>query len=170
MLTVRPARPTDAALLAPRLREADLLEIAAVTTEKPVELLERSIRCSVPCHAVLDEQGLLLALFGAAPDGRKPEAGLVWLLGSDELEKHAVTFLRQGLYWIERLHEHYSVLGNWIDARNEVHIRWLRWCGFQLIHRDESHGVQQRSFYEFVRIRGATSPGESSPDPTSRGA
>jgi hypothetical protein len=170
MLTVRRARLTDAALLAPRLREADLQEIAAVTTEQPVELLERSIRCSVPCHAVLDAQELLLALFGAAPDARKQEAGWVWMLGSTDLEKHTVAFLRQGPYWIEQLHERYRVLGNWIDARNEVHIRWLRWCGFQLLQRDERHGVQQRPFYEFARIRGAPFPGERGPGSTSRGA
>ncbi|WNG30460.1 hypothetical protein F0U62_45475 [Cystobacter fuscus] len=153
MISVRLAQARDACFLAPRLRTADLQEIAAVTEESPLEVLKRSISVSVPCYSVVDEQNQALALFGAAPVQHLESTGFVWLLGSKELEEHAFIFLRQCRGWIERLHEHYRILGNYVDTRNQVHIRWLQWCGFQFTERIERHGVEQRPFYAFVRVR-----------------
>jgi hypothetical protein len=153
MPRVRPALLDDAAQLAPTLREADQQEIKANLGDDPLLVLERGIAQSDLCYAVIDDEDKRLALFGVVPDTEDKDVGLVWLLGSDELSKHSFFVLRNTRKWLEVLHQRYRVLWNHIDARNELHIRWLQWSGFTVLRRVEEFGVEQRPFYEFERIR-----------------
>lgn len=157
MIQVRLARPGDADELAPHLREADLLEIKANLGENPLIVLERGIASSDPCYAAMNEEREVMALFGVVPDSCTDGVGMIWLLGSDDLLAHSFYFLRHCREWIEKLHERYGILWNYVDARNEIHIRWLEWCDFTLIKLIERHGVEQRPFYEFTKARKANS-------------
>jgi hypothetical protein len=145
MIRVRLAEPGDAAALATRLREADVREIDAATGEQPLEALVRCVAASDPCYAIVADA--VVALFGVVPDGQ--ERGIVWLVGSDDIWRHAMTFARNSHAWVARLHERYRILWNFVDARNEIHLRWLSWCGFVIHRRIEEHGVGRRPFYEF---------------------
>jgi hypothetical protein len=160
MLTVRAARPGDGRELAPRLRQADLQEIQAQTREDPVLALERCVAVSDPCHALVREGDLIIALFGVNPQSGADQVGIVWLLGSDELVQHSFTFLRHCRPWVEKLQQRYQVLWNCVDARNEIHMRWLKWCGFTFLRRIEQYGVEKRPFYEFMRRSVRAQPSE----------
>lgn len=155
MLQARPATATDADHLAPRLRETDLNEIQAATGEAPLVALERSLAISEPCYAIVDEHDEAVALFGVVPDANAPvdDAGIVWLVGSRDLLEHSFAFLRNCREWVRRLHQPYRLLWNCVDIRNEVHIRWLKWCGFTLHTLIEEYGVERRPFYEFAKVR-----------------
>lgn len=148
---VRPASPSDALWLAPRLREADKAEVRAASGLDPAVALDFAVRSSRPSLAMMGDQGGCIGLFGAAPTV-DPLAGIVWMLATDDLERHSRQFLRESRPWIGQLHRAYPLLFNFVDARNEIHIRWLRWCGFTFINRHEEFGVERRPFYEFVRI------------------
>jgi len=62
------------------------------------------------------------------------------------------TFLKESKAQLAKLHEQYPVLFNVVDARNEVHVRWLRYMGFTFIRKHPNWGPEGRLFYEFVRI------------------
>jgi len=158
MIDIRLAKGGDADDLAPKLREADLQEIQANLGEDPLIVLERGVAWSDPCYAIVDEEDRPLALFGAVPDPHRAEVGMVWLLASDELVKHPFFVLRNSRKWIERLHRRYRVLWNFVDARNEVHIRWLKWCDFTFLRKVDAYGFEQRPFYEFERVREESKP------------
>jgi len=153
MIKVRPALSRDAASLAPRLRKADLQEIKANLGEDPLVLLEKGIAESSFCNAVVNEDDRPLALFGVVPDMGDADVGLIWLLASDELAAHPFFLLRNSRKWVDILQRQYRVLWNHIDARNELHIRWLKWSGFTLLRRVEEFGVERRPFYEFEKVR-----------------
>ena len=153
MICVRPATHSDAADVAPRLRMADLQEVSASLGEPPINVLEEGIAASDPCYAVTDKAGCVLALFGVVPQADNREVGRIWLLGSQELVADRFYFARNSRLWIDCLQQRYRVLWNWVDARNEVHIRWLEWCGFRLTAVDDAFGVEGRPFYEFQRVR-----------------
>jgi hypothetical protein len=159
MIKLRPALLDDAAQLAPRLREPDLQEIKANLGAEPLLMLERGIAESNPCYAVVNKEDKPLALFGVVPDTGDADVGLVWLLASDELARYPFFVLRNTRRWIDELQQQYRVLWNHIDARNELHIRWLQWSGFTLLRRVENFGVEQRPFYEFERVRECLDPG-----------
>lgn len=152
MFHIRPSRSRDAAELAPRLREADLAEIKATSGEDPLKVLEDGIACSDPSYAVVDGEDRAFALFGVVPDHQVDYAGLVWLLGSDDIEKYSFFFLRNSRLWVENLHHRFKILWNYVDASNEVHIRWLKWCGFTFSRLIEKYGVEQRPFYEVKKV------------------
>ena len=150
MIQVRPARLDDAGALAPRLRAADMQEIQAVTRQTPLEVLLGGIAASNPCAAVVDGSDRPLAVFGVVP-GEDPGIGVVWLLGSDELVEQPVAFLRRSRAVIDGLLGRYHTLWNVVDARNEVHVRWLRWCGFVIRRTIQDHWVERRPIHEFAR-------------------
>lgn len=150
MMRVRPARADDAGALAPRLRAADLREIQAVTRQSPLEVLLGGIAASDPCDAVVDGDDRPLAVFGVVP-GEDRDTGVIWLLGSDELVERPFAFLRRSRAAIDALLGRYRTLWNVVDARNEVHVRWLRWCGFVIRRTIDDYGVERRPFYEFAR-------------------
>ncbi len=153
MILVREATLEDAPRLAPRLRSADLREVSAVTRLPVEDVLRSGITASVPCHAVMKVgDDCPLAIFGVVPD-KAPGSGAVWLLGRDEIVSEPLLFLRASRGWVERLLGRYAALRVVIDARNEAHLAWLRWCGFSLRRTLPRHGVEGLPFHEFVRAR-----------------
>ncbi len=150
MLNVRITHTNDVDALATRLREADLREIAAATGDTPHKTLGNGLSISSPCYTIINETGQPLAMFGVVPDEEK--SGIVWLLGSDKLLNYPNSFLRSSHKWIGRLHKDYYRLWNYVDSRNEVHIRWLKWCGFKCTETVDDFGREKRLFYRFDRV------------------
>ncbi|WP_438027644.1 hypothetical protein [Sorangium sp. So ce233] len=69
------------------------------------------------------------------------------------LVERPLPFLRNSRAWVDKLMDGYQTLWNVVDARNEIHIRWLRWCGFTILRTIENYGVEARRFHEFARMR-----------------
>lgn len=151
VMRIRCATSADAAALAPRLRQADLNEIEAGSGKPPLEVLEAGLRLSTEAYAVeLSSTGEVVALFGVAPT-EEPKLGAVWLLGSDKISSIRFTFLRQSKQWLTKLFSRYQLLGNSVDARNTLHVEWLRWLGFRFL-RKSPVGRNGELFIEFVRL------------------
>lgn len=144
-----PSTPSDVEWLIPRLRDADVSEIWAANHEEPPLALRRGYELSSPCYTVVYREEPIL-IFGASEV--QPDVGCVWGLGSNLVSDAWRPFLRISRPSIELLHEDYSMLFNFVDARNTTHINWLRWLDFKFINRHEEFGAEQLPFYEFVRI------------------
>ena len=151
MAIIRRATLADAHRLAALLRVEDIAEIKACSGQDPLTALVEAVT-SHPNTLVAIHDGEPCAMFGvvAAPH---PQVGIVWLLGADALATIPVVFTRHSKRQIEVWHQTYPVLMNVVDARNEVHLKWLRWCGFTFINRHEEFGPEGRPFLEFVRLR-----------------
>lgn len=149
-LTFHRATTDDAFDLAPKLRTADVDEIRALTGHTPVEALVSGVQFSSPGITALADNEIV-CIFGACPTSH-PIAGSVWLLGSPLIDQYAFRFLRESRRWITALHACYPLLYNVVDARNEVHIHWLRWLGATFLKRHDSYGVEGRPFLEFVHV------------------
>lgn len=155
-LRIRPATPEDVVALAPRLRAADLQEIAARSGRRPEDVLLDGVTKSRECYAAELASGEVIALFGVG-DTPEPRLGGVWLLGSDAIFSVRLTFLRHSLRWVRALSRGYDLLGNFVDERNTVHIAWLRWLGFRFLRRLPL-GVNKEPFLEFVRLPESATP------------
>ena len=147
----RPATLGDAQALAPRLRSADLAEIAAHTGHSPLQALADGVRESQWSLAVCRGHEVI-ALCGVGHHPDTPDVGVPWMLAADALIAVQTSFLRQSRVVIARMQRPYRVLANVVDARNTVHIRWLSWCGFRFIRLHPEFGQGRLPFYEFVRI------------------
>ena len=148
---VQHSSTTDAFHISRNLREADRNELSALTRKPYVQLLRDGIKQSDPCYTVfIRKTSKPCAVFGTRDSGYT-NSGVVWLLGTDDLFSIGFTFLRKSNEWVNELHTHYRLLYNVIDARNKVHIRWLKWLGFDFIKDIPKYGIERRKFRLFRR-------------------
>lgn len=147
----RPARAGDVARLAPRLRAADVAEVWAAHRATPQQALAGSLAVSDQALAGLIN-GRVEALLGVAPLADSPGGGCVWLLGSPALAAHPVAVLRHSRAVMARWQRSYPLLANWVDARNDVSLRWLRWLGFTVFPA-VPYGPEGERFHRVERRR-----------------
>ncbi len=150
VVKVRPATPRDAYALSPRLRKADLDEIQAASGDTPETVLRRGIEHG-RAYSIVNTKGEILGIFGVGTVA--PRVGVVWLLGSDDLTKISYIFLRESRVWLRKLFDGHDLLANVIDARNTLHIRWLRWLGFHFVAQRPNYGTAGETFLEFCKLR-----------------
>ncbi len=126
----RRATVYDAVDLAPRLRRADVEEIWAASASGPNAALLRAVDVGGWAGTV---DGEVEAIFGVSPATLLGDVGVIYLLGSDAVERHARPFLRASRRYVDAVRQDYAVLTNWVDARNDLSIRWLGWLGFAIL-------------------------------------
>ena len=114
------------------LRACDLDEIEVMGAVAPDAALRASVELSSHAYAVLDASGEPVAMFGAAPHPL-PGVGIVWMLGTDGITREGRSIARATRRYFDELNAAYSILWNYIDARNTASLRWLRWGGFRLL-------------------------------------
>jgi hypothetical protein len=144
-----PAEAAHASSIAPRLRTADRDEIHAVSGQDPEAALLNGIRMSAKAITLLiDDQPE--AIFGVVEKDK--QTGIVWMLGTDELVREPKRFWIAGKSWLTTLHMTWPVLTNYIDARNEVHIRWLERMGAKFHGTEPEFGFEKRPFRLFTHV------------------
>lgn len=136
--------------IAENLREADREELHSSTGLSSTEGLMESWKVSSHCWLILDNEGLPIGIFGAAPHPVEG-LGVVWMMGTDGILKEAISVARQTRRYVDEMQAVYPTLWNFVDARNELSIRWLTWSGFRLVDVDPFHGRDGQTFIEFVR-------------------
>lgn len=137
---IEPASALDILPIASHMRESDRLEMLASHGVVPYDGLRLSFgNTPSPWTIWVDDQQA--AMLGVVPVSETLRTGLVWLLGTDLIEAHYISFLRHSVEIMDALMEDYLSLFNYVDDRNRVSIRWLKWCGFQAMDRTERAGV-----------------------------
>ncbi len=148
MLTVRPSLSDDVDHLSVNLRSADLEEIAAHGEHDAHSALMAGLGSPDGCFTVISEQ-TPVAMFGTYPSDVEG-VGFVWLLASPDIIRDKVQFLREARPWVLAFHDRYPVMTNVVHCRNLLHLRWLRWMGFQITR---PMNINEHSFFQFVRSR-----------------
>ena len=142
---------TRAALMqvADGMRKADRAEVWAAGHRTPREALERAVDMSTLAWLGTAD-GTPAVAYGVAPASLLGETGIPWLLGTDAIEHHPVTFLRRCRDALADMSRDFLVLRNLVDARNRLSIRWLGWLGFT-IEPAVLHGPDRLPFHPFWR-------------------
>jgi len=150
---LRPSKLEDLESLSKNLREEDAREITAQSGASPKGGLLYSYFMSKPCLTTISRHGHVMSMGGVVPDGQT--AGRIWLLGCQAMFDDGIDkrwFLRESKKTLAIMQNKYPVLFNMVDARNEVHVKWIQWLGFTFIKKHLHWGPENRLFYEFVRI------------------
>ena len=153
MAIVRPSKLTDVAIVAENMRKEDIAEVKAQNGGCPKGSLLYAYFMSKPCLTVVSRHGHLMAMGGVVPEGKK--TGRIWLLGCQSMVDDSIDrrwFLRKSKEKLADMQSLYPLLFNMVDARNEVHVKWIDWLGFTFIKKHLNWGPESRMFYEFVRI------------------
>jgi hypothetical protein len=144
-IQIVPARAAHLRSIARRMRQADREEVSAASGRSPAGALVYSLRKSAVAWTVLID-GRPECLFGVGDVNILAGVGCPWLLGTDAVEKNYRAFLRGSVDCRDQLLSMYPTLRNFVDARNVVSIRWLRWLGFRLLDPVEIKGHEFRLF------------------------
>ena len=116
-------RPEHAAIV-PHLRQQDIQEINSSCEWSPKNAVAYSIAHSERGFtAILD--GKICAVFGV-------HQGVIWLVGTEDIEKHPVAFYRHSKKIFPFLKAGYPLLENFVHVNNTLSLRWLQWLGFTI--------------------------------------
>lgn len=138
-------------IVAANMREADRLEIWATAHHTPLQALTVSASATeYPLTGLAD--GEPRCIFGIAKSSLLSRDGSPWLLGHEYLPQHAKAFLRMSRAWVEEERMLYRNLVNYVDARNDQSIRWIKWLGFEL-EEAKPYGVDKIPFHKFTWTR-----------------
>ena len=146
---LRLATEVDCIYLSEHLRKEDIQEIKAVMGNVPplLSLLIGHKLSAVPL-VICDAESKPVAMLGVVPNGL---IGFIWMVGTDDLKKISLSFLRNSKDVCDVLKGKHQILHNYVDKRNKLHINWLKWMGFSIIN-EVNYGIENRKFYEFVKI------------------
>lgn len=138
--------------IAENLRPADRAEMVATATDEmdPFWRLVESWDASVASWLILDNSNLPIGIFGVAPH-LVPNVGIAWLMGTEGMEREALSVARQTPGYVAQLQEFFPILWARVDARNELSMRWLEWADFQITDADAHFGPEERLFLQFLR-------------------
>lgn len=136
----------DIKYLAPRLRFEDKREILSASGLTPYAGLYLSFKNSTICFTIVNFKNIPVAIFGI-----NKKLSTIWLMATDGLKEIEKPFLKQNKQLINFLANKHKILWNYVDCRNELHIKWLKWCGFKFL-RKVNYGVLNQPFYEIIKI------------------
>jgi hypothetical protein len=155
---VRPTSAEDLKFIAEHMREADLMELRAAGKSDPLAVLAECYeRTEKPLTGLWN--GTPCCVFGIARinyrsfygnRGRKG-MGAPWLLGTDRVAEARWKFLRENRPVLWTLESEYDILWNQVHAKNLVHIRWLKWLGFDF-GETINHPATGEPFINFGKV------------------
>lgn len=137
--------------MADKIRPADLAELWAAKKYDGRKALDLSYKHS---HTALTlvHQDAPVAMMGVARETLL-SGGLIWMLATPTFEEIKFPFARYCRRVIGSWLDYYGYLENFVDARNQVSIDWLKWCGFT-IEQAQPYGVMGLPFHHFYLAKG----------------
>lgn len=140
----------DCEHLAANLRAADRAEVEASTgSPDMLACIHASVDHSLYCWSAVDQDGRLVAMLGVVAADLLGGLGVPWMLGTDLVEQQQRALVRLSRAYIPRMRQALPKLVNYVDARNERAIRFLRHAGFY-VAKAEPHGPLGLPFHPFI--------------------
>jgi hypothetical protein len=129
------------------MREADKVEVMASCGRSPVDALYESVYGSTRCWTgMVDDKPAFI--FGVAPLSLMGGVGSPWLLGTDKVLEVKREFLENSKPYVAEMWLLFPTLKNFVDVRNKVSIRWLKWIGFSMLE-PIPYGINGELFHPF---------------------
>jgi hypothetical protein len=150
-VAIRRPRQGDIEAIVPFVRQADIDELWAAGRHSPETALREGLEVSdIAWTGEVD--GLPVCMFGVSAASILGSIGVPWMIGTDLLERNAVTFLRHSRGALMMMEARYEFLINFVDDRNQAAKRWLGWLGFTL-EEPEPFGPYRVPFRKFWKKR-----------------
>lgn len=125
-LVVKIAQDEDISHLANFMRGADVREIWASHMHTPDSALKTGlVESTMAFTAHLKDKPV--AMFGVLEEDEK--TAVIWMLASFEIDTIKLGFARTAKLMINKFHQVYEVLYNYVDIHNYESISWLKRCG-----------------------------------------
>lgn len=126
---IRKVTDADIEYLAENLRDIDRREVAAVTGRSVKAAIISGSRMSDYCRVGCAD-GVPFCIYGVRRMSATSDSGIIWMLATDDLPKHAIKFGRECGNEVRKMLDGFKLVENWCHADNKITIRWLKWLGF----------------------------------------
>lgn len=145
---LRAFKAEDAEYIIQNMRSDDQQELAALGLS-PSAGIELSVLHSHILLTGLDREDRPAFILGSAPllNGSNH---LIWLLGTDAIEREPRTFLLHSKPALDMMFEitKAKTFCNYVWKANTIHIKWLKWLGFHLAPEVEGPNKDFIFFYK----------------------
>jgi len=163
---IKPTVLADIICLERHARAEDRREVEDLSGKSLGDNLTFALQHARPCLTARTRKGELLGIFGIVPIGEDQEAvsaqartgntksGAIAFVGTDAITQNKRALLRGSrdvLAYLEAKSD-YGFLFNVVDARNEIHISWLKWLGFSMIRLIQGYGAAKIPVIEFAKV------------------
>ena len=147
-IEIRDVEPGDIDMLVANMRDHDIQEVNAATRMGIENAVKTSVNLSTYSKTGLvnDE---LVCMWGVCPISLLSSSGSPWMLGTDLISKKQRIFLRRSKPWLDDIRKDYRYLENFVDERNVMSIKWLKWLGFEM-DEAEPYGIHGEPFHKFT--------------------
>ena len=147
---VRDAKLADAYELSHNLREIDIEELNAGSDTSPIDALLGGFGGKGTKTKTIINEDKVIGMFGVGDCPHYEEYGVIWLLGSDGIDKINKQFLKESRRYVNDLQEPYKVVYNWVHPANWKSLKWLQFCGFE-VREKRKIGIKNQEFYLMIR-------------------
>ena len=149
---VRDAVVEDIDILKDNIRDSDKQELWASHHIAPEEALRTSLKKASFCLTIeINKEPI--GMMGICPGSILDDNAVIWMLSSDKIDNVRRSFARHSREYINKMLEKFSLLYNFVDARNKESLKWLRWCGAK-IYEAKPYGIEKIPFHYFEFRRG----------------
>ncbi len=149
-LSYRPPTSDDIVYIAERMRDADVLEVAASCGRPPLRALAESVEQSSVCAAILLDD-VPAGIIGFAYEGGL--GATAWMLGTDVLTSEARKMVVEGRRITDAWTHEVPVLHNFVSVDHTDSIRWLKAIGFTVDPTPRPYGEFGMPHYYFWKAR-----------------
>ena len=136
------------------------LEVGENLRREDAREVEQTMGLYAPVAVLQSYYNSAFSVYFTSPHGKAvgvagvTPGNIIWMLCTDEGDNHPHTFVREAKRWIESRKE--KLLWNYMDPRNKVHLKLLKFLGFKFL-RKVPFGPNQLPFIEFCRVRRSSS-------------
>ncbi len=132
------------------LRKADRLEVETITGSNDIynKLKDSILKSNYAKSFLVDNK--VAGIYGVSNSPYNNHIGYPYLLCTNELYKLKKTFIKNCIDRVNEMQSKFPVLFNYIDSRNILHLKWIKYCGFKIINDKYFNNVK---FYGFMKKR-----------------
>jgi hypothetical protein len=129
------------------IRNEDRIELEASSGKSYEDIIDKTRDMTDTAFAGYYD-GKLVAIFGVRTLSILTKTGAIWMFGTKHLPVHQRVFARHCKKCVEVMLEDYKKVFNYIDHRNTMVIRWLKWLNFTF-EEAKPYGPKKVPFYKF---------------------
>ena len=145
-IKVRKSESKDVGHIAKHMRASDVHEIFASDHKTPEQALKEGMEKSIYVRTI--QNSVPIAVFGICPTHILGDKATIWCLGTDDIDKMKITFLRHNKEYLDEMLSYYPRLENFVHSKNTKSIQWLRFLG-ATIEEAKPYGAEQELFHRF---------------------
>jgi hypothetical protein len=143
------ATKKDIKFILSNLRQEDKEELIAKYGDSWKKRTYSNIRnLGNDCLLALSAKKEPVLLYGIVPC--ENNIGVIWVLSVKNIENEKINFLKQTKKFVNDNLKKYSMLCNFVHAKNKSAIAWIKWLGFE-IESPEIIGLGSKKFLFFFK-------------------